>query len=123
MRLQREDISASHEAYSAGGLAERTECHVLQENHEWTVHPLRLFESTFPCLGKSAVGARSGFDFPRRPQTKRFAPTLDCSFRAAALAGTEVAPHFSERKRTLHAQARSPAGVRATLFAAMPGTV
>src|SRR6266404_1651706 len=123
MNLRREDIPASDEANSAGCLAERTECHVLQENHEWTVHPPRLCESTFPCLGKSEAAARSGSDFPRTPQTQRFAPTPDCSFPATALACTGVAPHFSQRKRTLHAQARSLAEVRATFFAAMTGTV
>src|SRR5882724_8417989 len=123
MNLRREDIPASDEAYSAGRLAGQTECHVLPENHEWTVHPPRLCESRFPCPGKSEGAARSGFDFPRRPQRQRFAPTPDCSFPAAAPACTAVAPHFSERKRTLHAQARSLAGVRPTAFAAMTGTV
>src|SRR4029077_10075763 len=107
MDLRREGIPASDEAYSAGRLAERTECRVLQENHEWTAHPPRLCESTFPCPGKSEGAAPSGFDFPRTPRTQRFAPTPDCSFRAAAPACTAAAPHFSERKRTLHSQARS----------------
>src|SRR5438445_10919378 len=123
MNLRREDIPASDEAYNAGCRAERTECHVLQENHEWTVHPPRLCESTFPRPGKSEGAARSGSDFPRTTQTQRFAPTPHCSFPAAALACTAVAPHFSERKRKLHAQARSLAGVRATAFATMTGTV
>src|SRR6266568_2081516 len=122
-RLPREDILASDEAYSAGCLAERRECHVLRESHEWTVRPLRLFESTFPCPGKSEAAARSCFFPLRTPQTQRFAPTPDCSAPAAALACTAAALHFSERKRTLHAQARSLAGVRATFFATMRGIV
>src|SRR5882724_5170369 len=123
MTLRREDIPASHEACSAGRLAERRECHVLQENHEWRLHPPLPCESTFPCLGKCEGVARSGSDFPHTPQTQRFAPTPDCSFRAAAPACTAAAPRFSERKRRLRAQARSLAGVWATAFATMTGTV